>query len=127
MEGEGSADVVFHNEDAGPSDVQVHNDDLAAADVQVHNNDEGAPHDSGVDNEEGGAPSEADEASNLIKSLITKVKYEERLVMKTSRTSKPRSSSSYYRRQKRNYIQVAKMVQRYLLLWNFSRLSACMG
>lgn len=30
MEGEGSADVVFHNEDAGPSDVQVHNDDPAA-------------------------------------------------------------------------------------------------
>ena len=70
MEGEGSADVVFHNEDAGPSDVQVHNDYPAAADVQVQNDDEGAPHDSGVDNEEGGAPSEDDEASNLIKSLI---------------------------------------------------------
>jgi hypothetical protein len=70
IEGEGSTDVVFHNEDAGPIDVQVHNDDLAAADVQVQNDDEGAPHDSGVDNEEGGPPSEEDESSHLIKSLI---------------------------------------------------------
>jgi hypothetical protein len=57
-EGEGSADVVFHNDDAGPSDLQVHNDDNpAATDVQVQNDDEDAPHDSGVDNEEGDAPS----------------------------------------------------------------------
>ena len=32
--------------------------------------DEGPPHDSGVDNEEGDAPSEDDEASHMIKSLI---------------------------------------------------------
>jgi hypothetical protein len=70
MEGEGSSDVVFQNEDAGPSNVQVHNDDPTTANVQVQNDDEGAPHDSVVDNEEGGAPREDDEASNLIKSLI---------------------------------------------------------
>jgi hypothetical protein len=66
----GSSNVVFHNEDAGPSDVQIHNDDPAVEDVQVQNDDEGAPRDSGVGDEEGGALSEDDEASNLIKSLI---------------------------------------------------------
>jgi hypothetical protein len=70
MEGEGSSDVVFHNEDARPSDVQVHNDDPTLEHVQVQNHDEGGTHDSGVGNEEGGAQSEDDEASNLIKSLI---------------------------------------------------------
>ena len=71
MEGGGSGDVVFHNDDAGPSDVQVHNDDdPAAVDVQVQNDDEGAPHDSGVVSEEGDAPSEDDGASHLIKALI---------------------------------------------------------
>jgi hypothetical protein len=70
MEGEGSSDVVFHNEDARPSDVQVHNDDPTSEDVQVQNHDEAATHDSGVGNEEGGARSEDDEASNLIKSLL---------------------------------------------------------
>jgi hypothetical protein len=29
--------------------------------------------------------------------------------------------------EKRSYVQVAKMVPRYLLLWNFFRSSACMG
>jgi hypothetical protein len=70
-EGQGSADVVFHNDDAGPSDLQLHNDDNpAAADVQVQNDDEDVSHDCGVDNEKGDAPSEDDGSSHLIKSLI---------------------------------------------------------